>query len=203
MLTIFDIEVYHYHKKIFSQVGFSLPLGCCLLIKGANGIGKTSLLKAIAGICHLEKGEIFWQKQNIKKILPSFQQEIKFIGHKNFFKPQLSVLENLMFYSKLTATEITVPMAMHFFNLTEICHYQIGKLSAGWQQRCLLALLLTYDANLWLLDEPTKNLDMAGKQQLKGLIKTKIMQNGIVIIATHTNIFDDIGQSLFLQDFAR
>ncbi len=201
MLTISDLEVYHHHQKIFSQVGFSLPLGCCLLIKGKNGIGKTSLLKAIAGICKAQKGQIFWQKQNITQILPNFQRDLKFIGHKNFFKPQLSVLENLMFYSRLTNTEITLPMAMHFFNLTEICHHQIKKLSAGWQQRCLLALLLTYDATLWLLDEPTKNLDTSGKQQLKGLIKTKIMQNGIVIIATHTNFFDDLGQSLFLQDF--
>ncbi len=201
MLTVHKLSISYHHKKVFSNVGFSLPLGACLLIKGGNGIGKTSLLKAIAGISNIESGEILWNNHNIEQILPSFQQETKFIGHKNFFKPQLSVLENLLFYSKLTNTEITVPMAMHFFGLTDLSDHKIAKLSAGWQQRCLLALLLTNACGLWLLDEPTKNLDLAGKQQLKGLIQTRIKQNGIVIIATHTNIFDDLGQGLFLQDF--
>ena len=201
MLTVQNLSISYHHQKVFANVGFSLPLGSCLLVKGDNGIGKTSLLKAIAGIIGLESGEILWNDHNIEQILPSFQQETKFIGHKNFFKPHLSVLENLQFYSKLTNTEVAVPLAMHFFDLTDICHNKIAKLSAGWQQRCLLALLLTNACSLWLLDEPTKNLDLAGKQQLKGLIQTRIKQNGIVIIATHTNIFDDLGQSLFLQDF--
>ena len=201
MLTVQNLSISYHHQKVFANVGFSLPLGSCLLVKGDNGIGKTSLLKAIAGIIGLESGEILWSDHNIEQILPSFQQETKFIGHKNFFKPHLSVLENLQFYSKLTNTEVAVPLAMHFFGLTDICHNKIAKLSAGWQQRCLLALLLTNACSLWLLDEPTKNLDLAGKQQLKGLIQTRIKQNGIVIIATHTNIFDDLGQSLFLQDF--
>jgi heme exporter protein A len=201
MLTVHNLEICYHHKKIFTNVGFSLPFGSCLLIKGNNGIGKTSLLKALSGIINLDCGEILWDKQNIQQILPDFQQEIKFIGHKNFFKPHLSVLENLLFYSKLTKTEITVPMAMHFFGLTDICHYKMAKLSAGWQQKCLLSLLLTNICQLWLLDEPTKNLDLVGKQKLKGLIQTRIKQNGIVIIATHTNIFDDLGSSLFLSDF--
>jgi heme exporter protein A len=201
MLTIENINIYYGDAPVLSGVGFSVYEGCCLIIKGSNGIGKTSLLKIICGLTKPDAGNIYWQKQNIDNILPDYQQQLKFIGHKNFFKTQLTVLENIKFYSSFGNTEINVPMALHFFELLPVADLQIKKLSAGWQQKALLALLLIDDYKLWLLDEPSRNLDLVAKQKLHSLIKTRVEQKGIVLLVTHDDFFDNLGQVINLDDF--
>ncbi len=66
----------------------------------------------------------------------------------------------------------------------------------------MLAKLLCCPATVWILDEPSNNLDKAGKEMLHGLIKARIKEDGLVIMVTHEEMFFDLGPCLNLEDFS-
>jgi len=201
MLTCDNLTFFKDNKKIFSNLGFSLSTSSALVITGKNGSGKTSLLKMIAGIIPLQSGKIFWGLQDVAKIRDVFNGDMQFIGHKNFLKQELSVIDNLSFYAKLSDTKLAVNSALSFFNLNEISGSKVKDLSAGTQQRVRLARLLACPTTIWLLDEPSNNLDLAEKEKLHGLIKTRIKEQGVVLLASHDEMFFDLGMKLNVEDF--
>jgi heme exporter protein A len=201
MLTCDNLTFFKDNNKIFSNLGFSLSTSSALVITGKNGSGKTSLLKIIAGIMTPQNGEILWGLRNVKEMRDIFNGDMQFIGHKNFLKQELSVIDNLSFYAKLSDTKLAVNSALSFFNLNEISDSKVKDLSAGTQQRVRLARLLACPTTIWLLDEPSNNLDLAGKEKLHGLIKTRIKEQGVVLISTHDEMFFDLGMKLNIEDF--
>lgn len=207
MLTLKNINYSKNNQKILTDLGFSIGLKSCLTIKGQNGSGKTTLLKIIAGLAQLDKkdnsGEILWNNEDIKNIREDFYSDLQYLGHNNFLKKDLSVLENLDFFAKMSQTQILVPSAIRYFELDNIVDKKVGKLSAGWQKRVLLAKLLCCPATIWLLDEPTINLDDQGKELLFNLVSTRIKESGIVIIATHDDLFLPISCKINLEDFKK
>lgn len=201
MLTINDFSYFRNGRLIFGNVGFSVGLGSCLLLVGANGTGKTSLLKIIAGLTKPTSGELLWNGQNIEELRSDFNSDMCYLGHKNFAKAELTVLENLEFFAGISDSEILIPSAIRYFQLEEVLDKKVGKLSAGWQRRVLLAKLLCCPATIWLLDEPTNNLDKLGKELLFNLINVRVKEGGIVIAATHDEMLFNLGSKFYLEDF--
>lgn len=201
MLTCNKLTLIKNNKTIFRDLGFALGTGSVLVITGGNGSGKTSLLKIIAGIIKPQAGEILWGDFAVEQIREDFYGDMQFIGHKNFLKSQLSVKENIEFYAKLSDTKMAVNSALSFFDLNDISHEQVKNLSAGVQQRIRLSLLLACPATLWLLDEPSTNFDQFYKEKLHGLIKTRIKEQGMVLLATHDEFFFDLGLKINVEDF--
>ncbi len=201
MLTIENLECKKNERIIFSALGFTLFLGSALIVSGKNGSGKTSLLKIIAGISKESKGKILWSGENIEDFRDDFNGDLQFIGHKNFLKQDVTVLENLLFYAKLHDSEILIPAALRFFKLEEKIDEKVKNLSAGWQKRVQLARLLACPATIWVLDEPSNNLDAEGKKLLKGLIETQLENSGVVVMATHDEEFFKLGARVCLEDF--
>ncbi len=202
MLTVDNLSLFKDHKKIFGPVGFSLSTSSALIIKGRNGCGKSSLLKILAGISTPTSGKILWGDVDVEEIRDDFMGDSQFLGHKNFLKSELTVRENLEFYARLHGTLEALPAALGFFNLGEFADKKIKTLSAGWQKRVMLAKLLACPTSVWFLDEPSNNLDRAGKEKLHGLIKTRIKEEGLVIMTTHDEEFFDLGPQLNLEDFS-
>ena len=201
MLTIDNLSLFRDDNKIFSNLGFSISINSALIIKGKNGCGKSSLLKILAGISKPNSGKILWGDVDVEEMRNDFNGDSQFLGHKNFLKPELSVEQNLLFYARLNGTQNTLEAALNFFKLGNLRHQKVRKLSAGWQKRVMLAKLLACPATIWFLDEPLNNLDLEGKNLLLGLIKTRIKEDGLVILTSHDNFFDEIGTSLNLEDF--
>lgn len=160
------------------------------------------MLKILAGISKPTEGEILWGEVNVENFRADFNGDTQFLGHKNFLKPELTVLENLQFYARLADTETVLSSALSFFKLQEFSGEKVKNLSAGWQRRVMLAKLLACPATIWLLDEPSNNLDSEGKKLLHGLIKTRVKEDGLVIIATHDEAFFDLGPKLNLEDYS-
>lgn len=201
MLTIDNLSLFKDHKKIFSALGFSVSINSALIITGKNGSGKSSLLKILAGISNATEGKVLWGNEDVENFRDAFNGDSQFLGHKNFLKHELTVAENLLFYARLNGTELALSSALSFFGLTDLANEKIKNLSAGWQKRVMLAKLLCCPATIWFLDEPSNNLDKAGKAMLHGLIKTRIKEEGLVIMATHDEMFFDLGPRLDLEDF--
>jgi heme exporter protein A len=201
VLTFENLTYSKNHKKIFENLGYTVSLNSCLLLTGKNGSGKTSLLKIIAGIIKADSGKILWNNQDVSKFYTEFSNDIQYIGHKNFLKPKLTVLENLSFYSRLKDSEMLIPSAIRYFGLEEIIDTEIYKLSQGWQKKVLLSKLLCCPSAIWLLDEPTTNLDKQGKELLFNLIGGRIRDGGMVIAATHEDMLLALGNKLCLEDF--
>jgi len=201
MLTIDNLSFFRGEKAIFQNLALSVSTSSAIVITGKNGCGKSSLLKIIAGIYECNSGNIFWGNNNIKDIREDFNGDLQYLGHKNFLKPELSIFENLQFYSKLHDTEMALNSALDFFELTQQQNILIKNLSAGWQQRVLLAKLMACPSTLWLLDEPSNSLDKYFKEKLKELIKVRVKDKGLVFIVTHDEYFFDLGPKLNLEDF--
>ena len=171
-------------RVLFQDLGFALDASGLLLLTGQNGCGKTSLLRILAGLMQPAEGKILWQGKPIRGN-ESFADNMLFIGHQNALKPELSVYDNLQFWAALRGTEMLVPAALQFFRLTPMMNMPAGRLSAGWQRRVALARLLATPSHLWLLDEPSTNLDDEGQRLVEGLIETRIAQGGMVVLSSH------------------
>jgi len=202
MLTVDNLSFFKDHKKIFSNLGFSVSISSAFFITGKNGCGKSSLLKILAGISKANEGKILWGGEDVENFRGDFNGDTQFLGHKNFLKPELTVLENLRFFARLSDTEAALSSALSFFKLQEFADEKVKNLSAGWQKRVMLAKLLACPSTVWLLDEPSNNLDKAGKDLLHGLIRTRVKEDGLVIMATHDEAFFDLGPKLNLEDYS-
>lgn len=201
MLSLDNLSLIKDNKKIFSNLGLSVSVGSALIVTGKNGSGKTSLLKIIAGIAKADTGTILWGGEDIENFRDDFNGDSQFLGHKNFLKQDLTVAENLRFYARLNDTESALPSALAYFHLTDLADEKVKKLSAGWQKRVMLAKLMACPATVWILDEPSSNLDKEGKEMLTNLIKTRVKEEGLVIIATHEEEFLGLGAVLSLEDY--
>jgi len=197
MLTCQNLSLENNYGIVFKNIGFTLLPGSLLIIKGANGSGKTCLLKMLVGLIEHGIGKILWNKIDISEDLQSFQQNVCYIGHNNALKKELTVFENLDFWCKLKGLPELLLPAIHHFNLHDILDVNIESLSIGWQRKVELARLLLSQTNLWLLDEPEINLDKNAQDLLMDLIKVRVRERGIVIIASHG--LDDLPYATYLD----
>lgn len=201
MLTLENISFLRDEKPLFANLGFSLDTSSALVITGCNGSGKTTLLKIIAGILRQNSGKILWQQQDISLFPSLFYGDLQYISDKNFFIDELTVIENLNFYSSLSGNIDALQAAISFFNIDDIIDCKIKNLSSGMLQKIKLVKLLANPATIWLLDELSSNLDIDNKKLLKDIIKIRVKEQGVVIIATHDEYFFDIGHRLDIMNF--
>jgi len=201
MLVCENLSCVRGERKIFSYLGFCLQEGSILLLKGANGSGKTSLIKIIAGLHSSETGKILWNGKPSKDN-NEFKRELAYIGHKSGVKNDASVYENLEFWAKIYGTEILLPAALKYFDLGKFADLPAGQLSAGWQRRVALARLIIAPCRLWLLDEPTNFLDEEAVILTASLIESRVQQGGIVISASHIMSSSFPTHNLQMADFS-
>jgi len=188
-------------RIIFRQLGFCLQEGALLLLKGANGSGKTTLIKVLAGLLPVESGHIHWNGVAIAAS-DEFKRDLMYIGHKSAVKLDSTVEENLTFWGKLYGTEMLVPAAMKFYDLTKFKNTLASELSAGWQRRVALARLIVAPCKLWLLDEPTNFLDEEAVILTASLIESRVKQGGIVVVASHIMSSGVASHTLNMADFS-
>ena len=164
-----------------------------LLVTGANGAGKTSLLKVLCGLVRPDEGRVLWQQSNIHQHAENYRQAIAYVGHKNGIKGDLTPSENLTFAVAIGhgsnivtvgKTNGVAEEALHQWGLAGV-ELPCRLLSAGQCRRIALARLLLVNAPLWFLDEPMTSLDSAGQQTLRNAIVTRLNAGGAVVMATH------------------
>jgi heme exporter protein A len=170
-------------RRLFQGLGFSLASGHALLITGANGSGKTSLLRLVAGLLRPAAGRLVWDGADAER---TAGPAAHFVGHLDAVKGALSAEENLAFAQALfTGGGDSVVAALTRFGLDRLADVPARMLSAGQRRRLALARLLVAPRPLWLLDEPTSGLDAEGQDTLTAIAATHLGNGGLLIVATH------------------
>jgi heme exporter protein A len=172
-------------RKLFEQLSFRVTAGQALAVEGANGAGKTSLLRVIAGFLTPSDGRLV-VKIGDREIIEDEERGklVGWLGHHDGLKPQLTVREQLHFYAALygAAADADVLNQVGLARQADLsCRY----LSAGQRRRLALARLLVSNRPLWLLDEPFAALDTAGQALVGQLMARHCGSGGIIIAATH------------------
>lgn len=184
-------------REVFSALDFEASSGEALAVVGANGSGKTSLLRMIAGLLAIAEGSIGLEGGETELTLP---EQAHYLGHRDALKPALSVLENLCFWrdflggepsgakegleeSRLKDSRLKDSLAA--VGLDHALHLPAAYLSAGQRRRLSIARLLTIRRPIWLLDEPTNALDVAGQSLFARLMGDHLRSGGLIVAATH------------------
>ncbi|WP_240932939.1 heme ABC exporter ATP-binding protein CcmA [Pelagibius litoralis] len=172
-------------RDVFAGLSFSLPAGGALLLTGANGTGKSSLLRLLAGLLRPVGGAILWDGQPIDAEPGDHAARLHYLGHLDAVKPVLSAKENLRFWAALRGRAASIEPALDHFALSALADIPGRLLSAGQHRRLALARLLASPAELWLLDEPSVGLDHASVGKLAEAIAKHRAGGGRVVVATH------------------
>ena len=170
-------------REVFSGLDFEASSGEALAIIGANGSGKTSLLRMIAGLLAVAGGSIGLNGGETELTLP---EQAHYLGHRDALKPALSVIENLSFWRDFLGGEASdARQSLTAVGLDHAVHLPAAYLSAGQRRRLSVARLLTVRRPIWLLDEPTNALDVAGQSMFAGLMTDHLARGGLIVAATH------------------
>jgi len=176
-------------RCLFSNLNFRLESGALLLVEGTNGSGKTSLLRAMAGLLDFEEGSVRWHGQEVSKNYQAFRKDLVWLAHKVGFKADLTLVENLHFESGLRPTSTqNLQSILQRLGLASLIELPFRVLSAGQQRRVALARMLLADAPLWMMDEPFSNLDSAGQALVVELIAEHLTAGGLCVVASHQGI---------------
>lgn len=174
-------------RIVFRDLSFQVEAGCALAIEGANGAGKTSLLRMVAGFLAPAAGAIRLNTKTGGRIFYDDERG-KFagwLGHHDAAKPQLTARETLIFFAQLYGVDESVEPALEEAGLARAADLPCQFLSAGQKKRLALTRLKLCQRPLWLLDEPLAALDTNGKAFAALLIAAHCASGGIALIATH------------------
>ena len=191
MLEILDLECVRGDHLLFSGLSFSVKAGELLHVKGANGSGKTSLLRTVCGLSRAEHGQILWDGISIRKQAELFREELTYIGHHNGVKDDLTVLENLRISMQLAeqvCSDDQLIDALVNIGLGERIDLPAKALSQGQRRRVALARLFLVKTNLWILDEPYTALDVSVIAVLQKVIAEQLQRGGMVLLTTHQDV---------------
>jgi heme exporter protein A len=183
-----DLACVRGERKLFSKLSFDLSSGDCLHVRGENGVGKTSLLRLLAGLSKPEAGQVLWSQKSISKQADLYHRDLLFLGHRDALKEELTALENLQTYAELDGIALPLEKALAAlwrFGLRGRENLPVNYLSAGQKRRVLMARMLTRQAKLWILDEPFNALDVNAVAQLEELIAEHLASGGLVVLTSH------------------
>jgi heme exporter protein A len=199
-----DLACRRGERLVFTGLSFRVAAGGALVLRGANGSGKTSLLRLIAGLSRPAAGRLAWGTQPIAADEAAHRARLHYVGERDGVKPALTPREMLRFWAALRGGGDGAPIAaaLAAFALDAVADWPCRWLSAGLRRRVALARLVAAPAPLWLLDEPTTALDDASQQRLEAAFARHRAEGGRVVAATHAPIGLDGAPAMVLDDFA-
>ncbi len=188
LLSADDLECTRDDRLLFNGLSFGLDKGEVLQIEGANGSGKTSLLRILSGLRRADDGKVKWQGDEIQQAREDYYANMVYIGHLPCIKADLTTLENirvLLDTRSQSVSAVNIEQALASVGLAGFEDVAGKALSSGQRRRVLLAFLLLSRAKLWILDEPLTALDVKGVDLVEAMILEHRELGGSVIFTTH------------------
>lgn len=167
---------------------FDLHAGQLLHVSGANGSGKTSLLRMLAGLLRPQAGNVLWQGNDIRRNPQAYRADMAFLAHGNGLCGELSAAENLRYALHIAGTpqtETRIADALRAWNLDQSADVPALRLSQGQSRRLALAAIVLGAKPLWLLDEPDAGLDAASLDQLRLALEVHLAAGGAAVLVSH------------------
>lgn len=175
-LTVSDLSITRGGIPVLEGLSFTLRPGNALILRGPNGIGKTTLLRTLAGL-----------QPPLTGLIKGAEDRIAYASHSDGLKPTLTVTENLGFWASVFGTRDVQP-ALDAFRLNDLADRHAGNLSAGQKRRLGLARMLVTGRPIWMLDEPTVSLDKSAVEMFAEAVRAHLAQGGSALIATHIDL---------------
>ena len=184
------------NRQLFESLSVEVRPGELLRVLGANGAGKTSLLRMLCGLMEPAEGQILWRGQKLTAVRQAFGSELIYLGHAAALKDDLSPLENLQAASLLAGQSTSLQdtkRALVAAGLRGHEHTLVRRLSQGQRKRSALARLVLANSAaqltpLWILDEPFNALDAAATVWLAGLMQAHLQRQGMVVLTSHQSV---------------
>ena len=176
ILRVKDVSVARGGVAVLEGLSFEIGPGQALVLKGPNGVGKTTLLRTVAGLQPPFKGEV-----------DAPEEAVAYAAHSDGLKSMLSVEENLRFWAEVFA-QTDIEKAIQAFDLADLRNRLAGSLSAGQKRRLGLARLLVTGRPIWVLDEPTVSLDTSAVQLFAEAVRSHLAGGGLALLATHIDL---------------
>ena len=188
---------YKNNSIIFSDINISLKNSEIIIIMGPNGCGKTTLIKSLSGIQGLESGTIKLNNRNICSLGSDYKDEIIYIGHGNSLNKDLTVIENIEYFSAFDSTininnEKNIKNSMKILDIEKYRNYKVSDLSEGNKKKLSLIRILLTKKKIWFLDEPMSSLDDKSINKLIKIIVDHQKNNGLIFLATHYDFSEKI-----------
>ncbi len=174
------------HSTLFTDLNFVLYPKELLLVQGANGAGKSSLLRLLTGLATPARGNITWNGENIASVREQYQHDLHYLGHDNGLKLHLTLQENLQLAAHLSLTTYAgFENILHALQLAPLQHEYAKNISAGQKRRLALAKIFLLPRKLWILDEPLTALDADTQIYFLSQLQMHLQQGGMAIISSH------------------
>ena len=186
-LMIDDLTLARGGRTIFTGLSLRLDLGQAVALSGANGAGKTSLLRAVAGLLRAEAGRIVFEGEGgAVEAEEARANGLHLLGHHDGMKTNRTAREELSFWSAWSgADQGGCARAVDAMTLATLLDLEVRKLSAGQRRRLALARLIAAPRPLWLLDEPMAPLDAAHRKAFGDLMRVHLDRGGMILAAVH------------------
>ncbi|MES1925218.1 cytochrome c biogenesis heme-transporting ATPase CcmA [Salinisphaera sp. T31B1] len=175
-------------KALFTGLDAVLNRGMAARVLGDNGIGKTTLLRTVAGLHRPIDGRVRWQGVATGDEPAPLREDLCFIGHENGLNGALTPVENLDVLMRLAGRRVstdTIRRTLAELGLKRLAHRPCERLSAGQRRRVSLTRLWLTQAPLWLLDEPASALDADARTTLCERMADHVQAGGILLFTTH------------------
>ncbi len=183
------VECVRGDRTLFSALDLALEAGQLLRVMGANGVGKTSLLRILCGLRAPSQGAVLWSGNPIARVREDFHQNLLYVGHLSGLKDDFSAIENLAGSSAIDGTDVDLANILQALDVLGVEHCSripVRHLSQGQKRRVTLArLLLAAERPLWILDEPFNALDVRAVALVEGLLTAHAAAGGTVVFTTH------------------
>ena len=175
-MVVSDLSVARGGAAVLEGVSFALAAGRALILRGPNGVGKTTLLRVLAGLQPALAGVV--------SVPP---ESVAYGAHADGVKSTLTVRENLAFWAEIYRTGDVSP-ALAAMGLTGLAERRAAHLSAGQKRRLGLARMAVTGRAIWLMDEPTVSLDTASVALVLAALRGHLAAGGMAVIATHIDL---------------
>ena len=203
MLEVHELAAQRGRARLFEGLSFRVDAGSALVVTGANGTGKTTLLRMLAGLSAPAHGEIRWMGRVCAPFDAELRASLAFAGHAPALKDELTAEENLSVLLALAGESVTAHAFENALSAVALGTKRLlpaRVLSQGQRRRIGIARLLLLNRPLWVLDEPVTALDAAGISMLGDIVAGHLDRGGVAIAATHAplNLSGDRVRSLEL-----